>query len=105
MDIPEPPDPRHIETISSAEFRKTYAKLRKQVYVTALGRVIGHWIPTNSATYVAGIKEVYGLQPPPGAEEREPDPERDPVFRFGVDERYDTRPIRPVPKTGVRDLR
>jgi hypothetical protein len=94
MDIPKPPDPRDIPSISSAEFRKTYAKLHRQVYVTALGRVIGHWIPANSATYVAGIREVYGLRPPPGADEREPDPEHDPIFRFS------TKPFTPVPKKG-----
>ena len=34
-----------MDTISSAEFRKTYAKLTRAVVVTANGHPIGVWTP------------------------------------------------------------
>lgn len=93
MDRPK----REYDEVSSAEFRRTYSKLRQPTNVTALGRVIGQWIPANSATYVSAIVrndevEVFGLIPPEGAKTREPDPVNDPTFRFN------TRPFTPVPK-------
>jgi hypothetical protein len=88
-----------MDVLTSAEFRKTYAKLRKPTTVTANGRVIGQWIPEHSATYVMAtvgepLKEEYeafGLTPPEGAKTRPPQ-ESDPVFRFN------SRPFTPVPK-------
>jgi DNA-binding beta-propeller fold protein YncE len=38
-----------MDTISSAEFRKRYAKLTQPTRVTVLGRVIGEWRPANVA--------------------------------------------------------
>jgi len=37
-----------METISSAEFRKTYAKLAVTTLVTVNGHVIGTWRPINA---------------------------------------------------------
>jgi len=68
--------------IPSAEFRKTYAKLRKPTTVTVNGHVIGQWIPAHSATYVMARRmddegqeqhTAHGLLPP-----------RDAVTEFGT---------------------
>jgi hypothetical protein len=37
-----------MDTISSAEFRKRYAKLTEPTRVTVLGRVIGEWTPAGT---------------------------------------------------------
>jgi hypothetical protein len=84
-------------SISSAEFRRTYAKLRRPTSVTANGHLIGQWIPANSATYaIAKMGDeytVHGLRPPRGVEAR-PAQAGDPTFRFGEP--------RPAPKPGQK---
>jgi hypothetical protein len=86
-----------MDEMSSAEFRKRYAKLTKPTTVTVNGHPIGQWIPEHSATYVMaqlddGSHEVFGLTPPPDALTREP-AKGDPLFRFN------SAPFTPVPKS------
>lgn len=48
-----------MKDVPSAEFRKTYPRLTEPVAVTALGRVIGHYVPVGSAIddrFVAGLR-------------------------------------------------
>lgn len=63
-----------MDAITSTEFRKQYAGLRKPTAVTVNGHVIGQWIPEHSATYVMARMvdddgteryEAHGLTPPP----------------------------------------
>jgi hypothetical protein len=48
-----------MKTMNSAEFRKTYPRLEEPIAVTALGRVIGHYVPISVAIddrFVAGLR-------------------------------------------------
>ena len=49
-----------MDTISSAEFRKTYPRLTEAVHVTVNGHVIGEWTPVRSARYVT-VQEAKAL--------------------------------------------
>jgi hypothetical protein len=72
-----------MDIISSAEFRKTYARLTKPTKVTVNGHMIGTWTPGGMLSY-NDLPEVVDK------------------FLRGDSApavRYDTRPIRPVPKT------
>ena len=62
-----------MDTISSAEFRKRYAKLTQPTRVTALGRVIGELTPAGTL--------VHETDQAPG---------------------FSTRPFTPVPKSTKR---
>jgi hypothetical protein len=67
-----------MDTISSAEFRKRYAKLTQPTNVTVLGRVIGAWIPVGNDTFVdVGVTVDHGAK-------------------------FSTRPFTPVPKRTKR---
>lgn len=96
-----------MDEISSSDFRRTYASLRKPTAVTVNGHVIGEWIPANSATYVMatrknGEHEVFGLTPPGGASTRPPQ-DGDPLFSGGMPpgDRFNSQPFNgPIPKKG-----
>jgi hypothetical protein len=74
-----------MDTISSAEFRKRYAKLTQPTRVTVLGRVIGEWLPRGT------IVDAY-------IDDSDPN---DQPHIVGQD-RYDARPVTAVPKKRVR---
>jgi hypothetical protein len=75
-----------MDTMPSAEFRKTYSKLIVPTKVTVNGHAIGMWIPTTPDVDLQRITE----SPAPA-----------PVEVRG----FNSRPFTPVPKRGVRDLR
>jgi hypothetical protein len=48
-----------MDRLPSAKFRKTYPTLTESVAVTALGRVIGHYVPISVAIddrFLAGLR-------------------------------------------------
>jgi hypothetical protein len=83
-----------MDTISSAEFRKTYAKLTKTTIVTVNGHPIGEWRPTGDTSAFEELIKSGGVRVP-----FELDPTHEPNVVGYSEERYDVRPIRPVPKT------
>ena len=50
-----------MDTISSAEFRKRYATLTQPTQVTALGRVIGEWLPAGTYVTPAELAAMWGV--------------------------------------------
>jgi hypothetical protein len=74
-----------MDTISSAEFRKTYAKLTEATIVTVNGHAIGVWNPSG-AKGIAAVRDWEGPTNPL-REIRKAEAE------------FNTRPFTPVPKT------
>jgi hypothetical protein len=73
------------DEIPSAEFRKSYAKLRNTTFVTVNGHVIGMWTPAGEIGEVAPFVSL------PRTREREEIAER---------HSFNRRPFTPVPKKG-----
>lgn len=75
-----------MDTISSAEFRKVYAKLTRPTIVTVNGHTIGRWlpgIPAVDAIDVGGAPETRPVGLRPG----------------DAHDRFNTQPFRgPIPK-------
>jgi len=67
-----------MDTISSAEFRKRYAKLTDHTEVTVNGHVIGRWTPISAAIDSRSIDAIRPGEPAMQA--------------------FNSRPFTPVPK-------
>jgi hypothetical protein len=72
-----------MDSISSAAFRKTYAKLTAPTTVTVNGHRIGTWMPEGAWTSGSVMTMTAGTGKPLVTD----------------DVRYDTQPVRAVPKT------
>jgi hypothetical protein len=52
-----------MDTISSAEFRKRYAKLTQPTEVTVLGRLVGVWLPAGTVIESHKVSGTFNSKP------------------------------------------
>lgn len=93
-----------MDTISSAAFRKTYAKLTSPTIVTVNGHVLGIWNPSTPLTQgiakAFDVPEEAALSVPPSYVKARGEAQ---VARDEIAERiarFNSRPFTPVPKRG-----
>lgn len=78
-----------MDTTSSAEFRKTYAKLTQPTAVTVNGHRIGLWLPVVDG--IVTVKDTFFIPTPQDVTDVTPE---------FLDRHFNSRPFTPVPKKG-----
>ena len=96
-----------MDTMTSSEFRKRYVGLTRPTVVTVNGHYLGVWNPITlhsaaiAKAFDVPVELAHAMEPDYAKARAEAQGERD-AFVKKLAERYDERPIRPVPKHSGR---